>query len=307
MDKKTLTPIMTVGGVIAATSFLLVLINVFSDDGSLPEQTVLPQDSPPTLSPPPTAHVSVMQLAEIAKEVPLEEPPKEDKPDIAQLVSDLAAPLRYVKVVPDGPRVEEEQKPSASYTITVATLPPDMEDLFGMHEYTFETGNDFSDMVEVCQAVTEGPQQPRVELARSQVVLEELYAISGLIGLAARLGDTVEVYVRGYADGQTADWARPLLEGQYAYHAIDVHPPPASDSREPPIFLQRPVTIEIPSAYNNHTLPDLRAQFIKDAILQPFLRECVNEQIPVKILKGHTFASLDNPLQRKVDVYVSLY
>lgn len=314
MDKQTLTPIMTVVGIIAATSLFLILLSVFSGESRPPEQDVSQQDSAPVLSAPPADQPQALQSAEsveASEDVRPEEPPQESEPDIAQLVSELASPLRYVKVVPGAPRLGENKEPSDSYTVTVAAHPPDIEDLFGMYKYTFEMGNDFSDMAALCQAVTDGPQSATVELARSQVIFEELYAISGLIDLRnrqeTRLGDTVEILVKGYADGQTADWGRPLLEGRYAYHSIDVYPPLASGSQEPGVFLHNPVTVEIPSTYNNHTLPDLRAQFIKDAILRPFLRACVDEQIPVKILKGYAFASPDNPLQRRVDIYLNFY
>lgn len=312
MDKQTLTPLMTVVGIIAATSLFLVLLSVFSGESGTSEQDVSQQDSAPGLSAPPADQPQALQPAEsadTAEDVRPEEPPQESEPDIAQLVSELASPLRYVKVVPGAPRLGEDKEPSDSYTVTVAAHPPDIEDLFGMYKYTFEMGNDFSDMAALCQAVTDGPQSATVKLARSQVIFEGLYAISSLIDLRQETspGDTVEILVKGYADGQTADWGRPLLEGRYAYHAIDVYPPLASGSQELGVFLHNPVTLEIPSTYNNHTLPDLRAQFIKDAILRPFLRACVDEQIPVKILKGYAFASPDNPLQRRVDIYLNFY
>lgn len=319
MHKKTLSPLVTVVGVIAATSLFLVLINVSYEEHSIPEKDVPQQDIAQAPPSPPADYPQDTQPAAAPENVLPEEPPKENEPDIAQLVSALAAPLRYVKVVPGAPRLEQGKKAHASYTVTVTTHPPDIEDLFGLHEYTFETGEDFSDMTALCQVIEEGSQKGTVELPKSKLVFEELYAISGLIDLrnkmedtqgdklGNKLGDKVEIFIQGYADGQATDWVRPLLDGRYAYHAIDVYPPLASGSQEPAVFLQNPVTIKIPSTYENRNLPDLRAQFIKDAILDPFLKACVNEQIPVKILKGYAFPNPDNPLQRKVDVYINFY
>lgn len=125
------------------------------------------------------------------------------------------------------------------------------------------------------------------------------------------------VYVRGYADGvhgKNKERRLGKLDPDYNYFKIDLHPSIKS-SRNPLIFNRKAVAIPVPISnkvtkgyYNNQDLPNLRARFLKEDIIEPIIQGCVNPTKPdISILEGYEFSKSKKSSDRKVQAFVLIY
>ena len=74
------------------------------------------------------------------------------------------------------------------------------------------------------------------------------------------------------------------------------------------IFLYRCArrsTIQNP--FTNKDLPELRARFLRDNIVDPMLRECAKADVHSFVLKGKAADETVDPSLRKVDLYLYAY
>ncbi|HEY0020140.1 MAG TPA: hypothetical protein VGC13_27845 [Longimicrobium sp.] len=115
------------------------------------------------------------------------------------------------------------------------------------------------------------------------------------------------IAVRGYADGERSRWTD-TLRSKYLYEHIAVLPPADPGNDVASEYRMAESTIEIQDrVYDNTTLPDLRAEFVKREIIARTLSMCGGYESDVRVIKGHTFATADQPQERKVQVFVYLF
>lgn len=155
-----------------------------------------------------------------------------------------------------------------------------------------------------------------------KVIIEILFAIRQL----SRLNSShAQVVVKGYADGYKKEFRRPLNE-TYKYREVEIYPPVDWNNQSdgcayrnpnpPPQYKNQSVTLSLPYSeilkepvYRNCDLPDLRAKFTKEVLVDPFLEGCSERRkIETRIIKGYEFSKdTKDDLQRKSQVFVLLY
>ena len=59
--------------------------------------------------------------------------------------------------------------------------------------------------------------------------------------------------------------------------------------------------------YTNAELPNLRAQFVVNDFVLPFLKSNINKEVAVHILQGFEFSEPDKPKNRMVQIYIRAY
>jgi len=210
-------------------------------------------------------------------------------------------------------------QPKAQFILSLNDAYQGSSYLFEAYEYTLETGGDSTRLPiqDICQfinrdydeksplleairripidySVLVGPGSIKVSL--NALVIELAYAI---MKTARTAGPCIEVLVKGYADGQMAFWERPLKAERYNYQNISFYPRLDRYSENPFEYIRKIGTYQVPQNYRNQDLPNLRAMFVKEEMIDPFISQCGHltaEQ--VHILEGYEFLHRD-PTVRK--------
>lgn len=226
-----------------------------------------------------------------------------------------------------------EEPPRARYTISIGEK-FDQEYFFKVYEYTLETGGDVNEVptANLCSVVDKvfNREDKILEALRAlkikgevslpvrglsvgvdvdnlqAALVELLYALKRFHELKTK---RVEVLVKGYADGWHGPWKRSLKPGLYHYDKVFVYPAVKPGSLNPFEYYRRDEPIEIPAEYENKHLPDLRAQFVKKDLVEPFLRQCQSAKSGgVHVLKGYEFGrDVHDASKRKAQVFVNIY
>lgn len=148
-----------------------------------------------------------------------------------------------------------------------------------------------------------------VEFKPPEIAQIELVAIlRTVLRLKAK---KVEVLIKGYADGQTYPWDEPLFPSDSPYHytSINVYVPLDENRLNWLEYRRKESPLPIPKDYTNEQLPDLRAQFVKEELINRTLRHCEdNAETEVHILKGQSYKSnkIYEP-DRKVEIFLNVY
>jgi hypothetical protein len=199
--------------------------------------------------------------------------------------------------------------------------------LFEVSEYTFTTGGDLTSIPtsQICKFIDEEYDEkiPIMESIRKipidvsikrwfldmkgqvpDIIVQLIYIIRKIY---KQTNSRVEILVKGYADGQMTEWERPLRPGRYAYREIEVYPKFKPDSLNPFEYVHSTTTFHVSPAYANKDLPNLRAQFVKEDLIEPFLAGCSTPQnVTTHILDGYEFAEIDQN-KRKVQIFILLF
>jgi hypothetical protein len=219
------------------------------------------------------------------------------------------------------------EQPKAQFVISINNLYRDTAYLFESCEYTLETGGDLTKVTtsNICDFINERytEKYPLLEAMREAsieisgprgVVSAKLPAGEVAVELAYMLikvirasGSCAEVLVKGYADGQMTEWTRELKSGKYHYLEIPIYPMTNPGSENPFEYVRNIEIRHVPESYSNRDLPNLRAMFVRDNLIVPFLSACNTwGNVQVSILEGYEFTDW-NPLERKVQVYLVLF
>jgi hypothetical protein len=128
------------------------------------------------------------------------------------------------------------------------------------------------------------------QAAIKHLLLELLYLLDHSI---RTLNRPLIIGVRGYADGQFGPWREPLTQATYKNIVV-------SEANAPPLLYK------IGAYYDNQDLPNLRAQFLKKSLLEPYIQQCHPERaLEIQILNGEIYDFIDRA-KRKAEVYVML-
>jgi hypothetical protein len=137
--------------------------------------------------------------------------------------------------------------------------------------------------------------------------------IEGLIEMAyaaysASQIDSVNIYIKGFADGYFGDdWLAPLDTVQeYRFNNIEYLPSTEKSSYNPVHYSATPGQYLIKgNLYHNKDLPNLRAQFIKKDMILPMCEACPKKIRSVQILEGFEFPKgTHDPTERKVQIFI---
>lgn len=242
---------------------------------------------------------------------------------VERMQGDLREELRYVDVrMVNTPRLQGRPV-AATLVLTLKNDPVVEPYLFPVNEYVLETGGDplkvhtdtlcrvMKRAFRVDRPLLEALREIEIGLQRgpvgAQVPLDPVVELFYALERAWRVRNTrVIVAVKGYADGQVAPWSRPLLAAPYGYRTITVLPPTAPGSRNPVSYHFRNSVVSVPADYGNEHLPDLRAEFVRRDLILPYLEdgECDRIETSVHVLKGFEFSAPNQPLERKVQIFL---
>jgi hypothetical protein len=219
------------------------------------------------------------------------------------------------------------EQPKAQFVISIKDLYKDSAYLFDACEYTLETGGDPTKVTtsNICDFINErytgkyplleemreasieipGPRGIKfTKLPAGEAAVELAYM---LIKVIRASGSCAEVLVKGYADGQMVEWTRELKPGRYYYREIPIYPMIDPGSGNSFGYVHSAEMRPVPEGYTNRDLPNLRAMFVKENLIAPFLSNCNTwGNVQVSILEGYEFTKW-NPLERKVQVYLVLF
>jgi hypothetical protein len=145
-----------------------------------------------------------------------------------------------------------------------------------------------------------------VEFSLPQKWLVELASvIRKMVGLKAK---RIEILIRGFADGQTHPWQERLQDG-YPYNKVLVYEPLEAWRVNWFDYVRAEDPVGIPNPYTNDDLPDLRARFVREEIIERLLKDCeFSAETEVHILKGRADKgdAIDEK-QRKTMIFVNIY
>lgn len=252
--------------------------------------------------------------------------------DAAKEVSDRVS---LISLINGGVTLKDDERPRAQYTININAKYGD-EYFFKTYEYWIQTGGDVSEMptVRICNTideffnrkdkVLEALRELRIKGSLSfplwrvnagfevdniqAVIIEFLYALRRFYELKTK---RVEILIKGYADGWKGKepWTRPLKPKRYHFDQIIVYPAVHPDSMNPVEYFRTDTPITIPPKYGNQHLPDLRGNFVKVDLVEPFLAQCKDvKNKEIHILKGYEFSKdVIDRLKRKAQVFVNIY
>jgi hypothetical protein len=234
--------------------------------------------------------------------------------------------LKFIDIVPGNTWIPEE-RPLASYAITNKSQASGVY-LFDTKDYTIETGGINVPARELCTLLhalmSETSRVPLAEALRGidlegsvggpilklaargklELLIEYLYSIKAIGSIQNR---RIQILIKGYADGKSTDWSRPLV-ANFAYDKIFVLPPVNPNSLNPTQYRGAPQIFQVSNPYRNKDLPDLRAQFVKDDLIEPVLEQCPGASpANVKILKGYEFSRPGNPNLRRVEIQLNVF
>lgn len=256
--------------------------------------------------------------------------------EVRRAVEDINNRITSVKLEPSYVVFDGVPRPKFQYMLTILPTKGETQDavyLFDKYEYTITTGADTTKVptAQLCKLVDSvyDRKDPILEALRdlkasgkvsfpvwkfggevelgnvTPILVEMLYALRRFHELQTT---HPEIMVRGYADGQHRPWERPL-DADYFYDSIPVYPALEPRSKNPAIYVKEESPVNIQgSNYRNEHLPDLRAQFVKKDLVEPYFNLCRELKPEAHILKGFEFKDLkDKPLERKVQVFILIY
>lgn len=276
---------------------------------------------------------AVNGLPQIKKNVPLPEQ------EVHQTVDDIRQRSSFVRLTEGFLVFDDERKPKFQYLLTLeprSDRPEDAIYLFPVKKYIIETNNGDQTLIptaglcslvdaiydrkdpilEALKEVKVGGKvtvpiwkigNGEVELSNlTPLLVELLYSIRKF----AELKSThAEFMVKGYADGKLSDWSEPLLAKPYDYTEINLYPAAVDPNSITQNIYHRLESPKFVSAtYVNNDLPNLRANFVKKELIDPYLGLCTSAVKPEShILEGRANMKPDEPFERKVQVYIMIY
>jgi len=254
------------------------------------------------------------------------------KDDADKIIAELRQNVRFLTISRGAPQLKD-LSPVASYVLTLTERPSAQSYLFELKEYTLQTGGDpdkifTHDLCEVIDRLYDADTASVERYVKGVELHGGLDGVVGELGAGLNLGfpealhtimkmkhirnSHVLVAIKGYADGQHGPWTD-TLRADYRYDSIGVLPP-TTNSENPTSYFLRDSIIRIPSRrYSNSLLPDLRAEFIRQVLVLPYLENCeltpsLRElQTDVRILKGFEYTKADHPENRKVQVFLYIF
>jgi len=249
--------------------------------------------------------------------------------DVDKLVEDINSRLHYLQVKKIKVPTIKGSYYSSQYVITVKDQHMKSVFFFDIYEYTMVTGGDPTAIPtsEICSIIEElyDRPEPIFELVRKlqvngsltafkflnleieniqEVVVELLYSIRKFYDLRTKQAD---IFVKGYADGETSSWQKQLMPYPYNYTNVDYHPTLNVGSLNPVSYSTAINSMTITSGfYKNIHLPNLRANFVSKDLILPFLNSCSNLNPKVSVIEGFEFRTPNQPLNRKAQVFIML-
>jgi hypothetical protein len=110
------------------------------------------------------------------------------------------------------------------------------------------------------------------------------------------LNQPVIIGIKGYADGEVREWQQKLIR-KYAYKKIEYF---SSDK----LLSLSPHTHTIGNTYANKDLPYLRAHYLKQRLILPYLKTCHKHLAPdVRVIQGEVYSYHDKS-ERKAEIYL---
>lgn len=335
--------------VAVSTSILLLYAQIWYGNGPSPEPTPPKKEIISTdqeikqTAEDIRSRLSYITLEEggVTLHAPSETGPVSNKIEVEKTRENISQSSQYAKIVfsqnslaeiaaTDAP--DSNDNPRAKYTITINDK-YDAEYFFKVREYTIETGGDINQIptANLCQVVDNlfdskgkileslhelklkgklsvgvGPIGVEVELENIQVaILELLYTLKKFYVLKTR---KIEILIKGYADAQETKWREPLTPG-YEFNLIKVYPAVNPVSLNPFDYYRKEATREIPQEYENKHLPNLRASFVAQDFIKPFVKSCGNaKNSEIHILDGYEYKNaVRDKTKRKVQIFINIY
>lgn len=248
----------------------------------------------------------------------------DNKIETTELVSEINNRLTYLQLKESVSPVVLDVQFTDQYVLTLKAEYLDKIHYFNTYDYTIETGGSPIEMQSsnICQVIDDLYDRPEpiidiikksdiginlygINIELKEIISEILYSIRKALDLKNK---SVRVYIKGYADGQLGNWKKKLIDEPYNYTMVDYLPTTDLKSLNPIKYsnLSQYLTIEN-NSYGNTELPFLRANFIKKDFIEPYLSDCLNKNIEIKILEGYEFKKTKMPLNRKVEIYIQFF
>lgn len=258
---------------------------------------------------------------------------------VEQTVSDLNRRLTYLAVVRTDPAITfvndvgaAQEKVVAQYAITFQGDPIGEVGIFKSEQYMIRIDDDpvkIRDVAKVCSAVDEMLEE-KDEILRAlkdskvsyelslgffgtggyeftppkKMLFELIATLRQLTGLKAK---KVEVLIRGFADGQKKPWSRPLYK-DYPFDTVNVYMPREAWRLNWLEYITKETPVSIDNPYTNKDLPELRARFVKEELIDKVLARCDSYAKPeVHILKGRADEEWPVVSKRKALFFVNVY
>lgn len=219
---------------------------------------------------------------------------------------------------------EPSQQPKSQYVVSIKDNSSMPFYLFDVTQYTMRRGEGWpvTPTLQICKFIDEmyDEKDPILEAIRKlpieisvksclnlpvpELTVELLYIIRKVSKLPH---SRIEILVKGYADGQMSEWEKPLRSGRYAYREIPLYPKVKHSSANSYDYIHSALRTPVPYFYTNNTLPNLRAMFIKEELIEPILSQCaMPRSVEAYVLEGDEFSEIDR-LKRKVQIYILLF
>jgi hypothetical protein len=253
-----------------------------------------------------------------------------------KVVQRIQSRTQYVDVQPANLIFDSGPQPLMQYVLTLSGRPEESQNaayLFDSQQYTLDDFGGTPEEVptsEICALIDSisdysgplddalgdlkasgtvkiSPLGPSLEInleGRARTLIDFYYAVNQMLTLRSV---RAEVLVRGFADGELDGWQE-KLDSTYNYTSVEVMPP--LDAAAPIAFRRTRVRIPLPEPpkYSNGDLPNLRARYVKEVLLDPYLANCPsNTPATSAILQGFAYKEASRPLDRKVQVYLLFY
>jgi hypothetical protein len=256
---------------------------------------------------------------------------EEKRQKLDQVMADAGKAVRSVSIASGSLEIaEESQKPFAVYVVSVVQSPAVETYLFNSEEYILDIGSGVK-TGELCRSVKAAfPQEVKTWMDEAQFqlglgyppfeggvqipagpFLRDLARIFGFIDREPEeTFSSLEIFVKGFADGNIAQWERTLESHPYDFHRIKILPQlDDKNSVTPRRFMSTPIIFPVGKIYGNGQLANLRAAFVEQDIVRPMLGTCLTEHsASVRILEGYVSRRTKrDPLKRKVEIYLSFY
>lgn len=253
--------------------------------------------------------------------------------DIQDTANAISNRLSFISIQKGGIILQGDEEPRAKYTLNINAKYGD-EYFFKIYEYWIQTGGNLNEIPtsKICNTINEFFDRKDkilealrelkikgslsfplwvvnagVEVDNIQaVIVELLYALRRIYELKTK---RVEIMIKGYADGTRGDWNRPLKPDPYYFDHMLVYPPVHPDSLNPVEYFRTETPISIDRNYENRHLPDLRANFVKADLIEPFLKDCKDiKNKEIHILKGYEFSrEIIDDSKRMAQVFINIY
>ena len=157
-------------------------------------------------------------------------------------------------------------------------------------------------------------KKPKIEI---EPLGKILYTIRDFIQLSLNNRQPrIGIAIRGFADGQQAPWVA-QLEEDYLYQKISVlrsidpqlntgfiSTPSHVSTTSDKIAMCKSRNIDESKCYDNSALPNLRAEFIKQGFIEPYIEKEAPKNVDVFVLDGFASETPKNQLERKAEIYL---